>query len=594
MTDLTPVAIQSPVPQLEVNTIALGGTGSPMNLQAQALLNRNAFQSERVDVVVSTVEAIQEFNLEVEGRLDDLPKTIMDFGAVGDGVADDSRPARDMLAALGRLVVPEAKTCVMKNIELPDRPTVRVFGAVKMPAGCSDFDRIFYGSGLTGVDIEIKEIDGNSANQAGPIGTHFVYLTNCDRSRVVVGYARNHYYPTDAPSPSVDGIRDASSGPIFLYRDSNAYAEVGYFENWGRECLQLRECESSSCHVGHMKGQDGGGEYSGVQVSGYWNEIERASVDNAGASAVGFDTIDGICANIIATNTRENHGVNGGHTGFPCSGSIFSNIVVDGCMLNGISIGAASEDVLIDGFSIKNAGEAGINVSDSAQRVRLTTGVIQHSGLCNISVSATEVNARNVSYSVLDQRMVIATVSSGMFEPGETVTSGATTGTVRRVIKDRDATTQKLFLSSASGAFANGSAITGGTSGAVGVVASSTTPVRKIEGAGGVLVTDDDYTVSASGELTRFPDGSSLFRHTVAVVVSSIDTLTASSPVIFPVGAFIAAPKVSVNIAAVNSTQNFTLGQLSASRTSASATININASVAQSYSVDILAVGRWR
>lgn len=43
MTDLTPVPELSPVPQLEVNTIALAGTGNPMNQQAQALLNRNQY-----------------------------------------------------------------------------------------------------------------------------------------------------------------------------------------------------------------------------------------------------------------------------------------------------------------------------------------------------------------------------------------------------------------------------------------------------------------------------------------------------------------------------------------------------------------------
>ena len=43
MTNLTAVAGWDNVPQLEVDTLALGGVGSPMNTQAQALLNRMAF-----------------------------------------------------------------------------------------------------------------------------------------------------------------------------------------------------------------------------------------------------------------------------------------------------------------------------------------------------------------------------------------------------------------------------------------------------------------------------------------------------------------------------------------------------------------------
>lgn len=49
MTDLTPVAEETPVPQLETTTRALGGTGNPMNRQAQALLNRDALRAEQIN-----------------------------------------------------------------------------------------------------------------------------------------------------------------------------------------------------------------------------------------------------------------------------------------------------------------------------------------------------------------------------------------------------------------------------------------------------------------------------------------------------------------------------------------------------------------
>lgn len=48
MTDLTPNPELTPVPQLEIGTIALGGTGNPMNSQAQALLNRIEYVREQL------------------------------------------------------------------------------------------------------------------------------------------------------------------------------------------------------------------------------------------------------------------------------------------------------------------------------------------------------------------------------------------------------------------------------------------------------------------------------------------------------------------------------------------------------------------
>lgn len=55
MTDLTPTPSLNPVPQLETNTLALGGTGNPMNLQAQALLNRDAYRAQQIDDLLSGI-----------------------------------------------------------------------------------------------------------------------------------------------------------------------------------------------------------------------------------------------------------------------------------------------------------------------------------------------------------------------------------------------------------------------------------------------------------------------------------------------------------------------------------------------------------
>ena len=58
MTDLTPVALLSPVVQLETTDRALGGTGNPMNRQAQALLNRDAFRAQQIADNAAAVVAL--------------------------------------------------------------------------------------------------------------------------------------------------------------------------------------------------------------------------------------------------------------------------------------------------------------------------------------------------------------------------------------------------------------------------------------------------------------------------------------------------------------------------------------------------------
>lgn len=51
MTDLTPVSSFDNVTQLETNTLGLGGTGGPMNAQAQALLNRTQYLFDAITTI---------------------------------------------------------------------------------------------------------------------------------------------------------------------------------------------------------------------------------------------------------------------------------------------------------------------------------------------------------------------------------------------------------------------------------------------------------------------------------------------------------------------------------------------------------------
>jgi len=60
MTELNPTPALTPVPQLETNTLALGGTGNPMNQQAQALLNRTEYIRDEVSGLSDSLQNVND------------------------------------------------------------------------------------------------------------------------------------------------------------------------------------------------------------------------------------------------------------------------------------------------------------------------------------------------------------------------------------------------------------------------------------------------------------------------------------------------------------------------------------------------------
>lgn len=92
MTDLTPVSSNDSVIQLENNTFALGGPGAPMNQQAQSLLNRQTFFQDSLSNTADPVKGAALVGYRGRtgrAKLDDF-LSVKDFGAVGDGVTDDT------------------------------------------------------------------------------------------------------------------------------------------------------------------------------------------------------------------------------------------------------------------------------------------------------------------------------------------------------------------------------------------------------------------------------------------------------------------------------------------------------------------------
>lgn len=518
--------------------------------------------------------------------------SVRDFGVQGNG-ADESAGIIAMLAALNYIYIPNGMTVLAKNIQLNDNSTVIVDGTLKLPNGCADFDRLIYGEGKTGVSLKLKEIDGNAAGQSGNIGTHLIYLTNCPAAQVDVKFAHDHYIASGAAMPSVDGIRNASSGGIYLYRCHKSEVNVGLLDGWGREGIYLEQCDDSTALVGHVQGR-GTTEYSGVQIKGNRSKLLRASVDNAGASGVGFDVVDGIIENIISTNTRENHGVNFGHPGFPASGTRGSNIVVDGCWIDGIKVSASTVDISIDNFAVKNAGRFGVSVSDSSVRGSFSDGVVSNCGRANIQVSGTEIQANNVRYVDLDARSLTVTMASGTFADGETITApGGKSGSVRKVVKDLANQEEILFLSSVTGTFVVGDIITGGASTATATVSVVATPVQRLEQTGGII-NEVVRRYTGTQDQIRFIDGTAIMTASFPCDVTIANTLQNFTTVFSSNVLWVGAPIATATVGSVSSSGGYTMSQLRALTTTSQITININASLVQTYGIQVIAVGRWK
>lgn len=522
--------------------------------------------------------------------------TVEAYGAIFSG--DESALAQKMLNDLGVLRVPSGRVLTCKNIQLSSNSKIKVDGALRLPDNCKDFDRLLFASEADGLKIHIKEIDGNRSGQSGNIGTHLIYLVNCDDADVIVDYIHDHYIASGfvMPNTAEDG-RNSSTGAVWLYRCKRAEVRVKLLTGWSREGLYLEECEDSSLWLGHAQATLYL-EYSGVQVKGLRNVILRASVDNAGASGVGFDTIEGRASNIIVTNNRFRHGLNLGHPGFPASRSTFDNLVIDGAWENGITIAAGSEDISISNFSIRNCGSAGLQASDDAKDIRAVNGVIANCGRWNTVAGNAEIIYTNVKNIDLDPMTLTLIRATGHFVEGETVTGTRGAGVVRKIlaqtVADGTASHQRLLLRSVTGTFAVPEVIIGRESGASGTVAMAGTPLQYYEIGTGRILDDTRAVTSEAGTYIPYPDGTAEFWGSIDVttVTPGID---ASASFIFPAGMLWAdRPIATTDIISNSSDENYCLIKKQVSSSVSNFTVTLNTSIAQTYGVAIHARGRWR
>jgi len=208
MANLTPVLVWSDVFQLETNTPVLGGPGGPSNSQAQALLNRTSFLdtpngSSRVGHIANVIGAT---NNTAQNKLRET-LSVKDFGAVGNGVANDL-PAFVAGMAAGPVFVP--------------KEVYNTNAAITATGGFYSFGGTF--NGPVPIDSGIPAF-----------GAGVLRVMSFGNLNSIIGITRNNLPPNTLSFPTgVTGYgrNDSNGNLVFgIYAEARQYASTGCVTN---------------------------------------------------------------------------------------------------------------------------------------------------------------------------------------------------------------------------------------------------------------------------------------------------------------------------------------------------------------------------
>lgn len=312
--------------------------------------------------------------------------TVLDWGAK-EGI-DSSFAAQNMINDTGMLISPAGFTLMCKNIDIGNTSHVNIQGKAMLPDGCVDFDRIFFANNSDNLNIYINELDGNRIGQSGQIGTHLLYLTNCNNTSAYIRRAGDNYFPrTFVNIPSPDGKRTESAGCLFFHECHNSTFIADYIYHWGREGMMMHHCINTTAGLGMAQGRKDamGDEYSGFQFSGENNKLLYATVDHSAASGGSFDCKRSIAGRIVISNNRYFGSLGMGHPNSPAVDCIIESVVSINSAGNGIQFAAGSSGNRILSATVINASMSGINQSDNAKDNYVSNFVIKDSGQAQVT-----------------------------------------------------------------------------------------------------------------------------------------------------------------------------------------------------------------
>lgn len=338
MTDLTPVASLDPVVQLETTDRALAGTGNPMNRQAQALLNRDAFRAQQISDMVADLTLLRS-----------IGRPIKDFGVVGDGIVDDT--AAMALVGAYNGPVSAAGLTISTN-------SFTVSAALKLEAGTLKFrsagQRITISTNnarFRNVDFDCNGFEVNVAAIRIPVGSLNYSFENCSVSNIVgTGATDNQYAMYIDADDTVGRISGCTYKNISNFSDPaplSAFCGAMLISATatGAKDLKITNCTGENIFSDNIAGDIANSDADGIRLFG------PAATLRSNIHITNFTSID-VQKSGIKTS---------GHKGIHVDGVIVTNNRPEVAMVAGVRFQAADESVLSN-FNLSGRMRVGVNI----------------------------------------------------------------------------------------------------------------------------------------------------------------------------------------------------------------------------------------
>lgn len=331
--------------------------------------------------------------------------SVEDFGAVGDGVTDDTAAIQLAIdSADGKtLCVPGHLTCVVSTLLLPSNIHFKVDGTLLKKAGTAG--AIIRNADQTLGNDRIRitvggTIDGNKSGQTqveNKVG--LLDFVKCSHISVqAAGVIRGNYFPIALAS-------NLTTACVYVKNSAFVSVNISKLEDYGREALWLQNCSDSN--IEGLNAIGGADSWSGLQISGTRNMICNVRVIDAGASGISIDSTHSVISDCIVKDNKYFNGFNFGHAGVPAHYTTVVNCISINAghmttsatnVANGFNIVAGSQSVALVNCRAIGAYRHGFNVSDNAVDAVLTGCVATGCGVFGLTTWNTKLQATSCDF----------------------------------------------------------------------------------------------------------------------------------------------------------------------------------------------------